>query len=438
MALMRDGRLAEQRAARDTARRRAYIEPRPSRFKEITGDRRQSAASAGSARPLAGRQPAGVRPRPPRLPCRLRAGLWRRRPFPFGTQTRLLLNRPDLVEQVLVDRQGTFIKHSFFWRHARRLFGEGLLTSEGEHWRRQHRLIAPAFQQEQLERYAPVVVERAETMLRGWRSGESRDLLPEMGRLTLGIVARVLFDLELAHDVDRLGRAVDRGVEALAQRFQSLIVFPEWLPTPANRAFLSSIREFDALIAAMIQARRQHGGSASEDLLSRMMRAHDDEGRPMGDRQLRDEAVTLLLAGHETTAVALAWTCWLLARHPETAAQAAGEADAVLGDSTAEAADLPQLRFCTMIINEALRLYPPAYVVGRETVRACRIGGYPIPTGATLFMSQWVMHRDPRYFQHPEAFIPERWGKENVERLPRFAFFPFGGGRASASAAASQ
>jgi cytochrome P450 len=169
-----------------------------------------------------------------------------------------------------------------------------------------------------------------------------------------------------------------------------------------------------------------------------MMPAHDDEGRPMGDWQLRDEAVTLLLAGHETTAVTLAWTCWLLARHPEAAAQAASEADAVLGDRTAAAADLPQLRFCTMIINEALRLYPPAYVIGRETVRACQIGGYPIPAGATLFMSQWVMHRDPRYFQQPEAFIPERWGKENVERLPRFAFFPFGAARASASAAASQ
>ena len=215
--------------------------------------------------------------------------------FRLGRRPAYLLNRPDLIEQVLVDKQGTFIKHSFFWRHARRLFGQGLLTSEGEHWRRQHRLIAPAFRPERLERYAPVIVERTEAMLRGWRSEGPRDLLPEMGQLTLGIVARVLFDLELSGDVERLGRAVDRGIQALARRFQSVIAFPEWLPTPANRAFLASIREFDTLVAAMIERRRRSGG-AGEDLLSRMMQARDEEGRSMSDRQLRDEAVTLLLA----------------------------------------------------------------------------------------------------------------------------------------------
>jgi cytochrome P450 len=347
--------------------------------------------------------------------------------FRLGRRPAYLLNRPELIEQVLVDKQGTFIKHSFFWRHARRLFGAGLLTSEGDHWRRQHRLITPAFQAQQLERYAPTVVERTEAMLAGWRSGDRLDLLREMGRLTLRIVARVLFDLDLAHDVDRLGRAVDRGIEALARRFQSLIVFPEWLPTPANRGFHSSIREFDVLVAAMIEARRD-GGSPGEDLFSRMMQARDDEGRPMTDRQLRDEAVTLLLAGHETTAVALAWTCWLLARYPDAAAKAASEADEVLRDHSAGAADLPHLRVCARAISEALRLYPPAYVIGRETVRPCEIGGYSIPAGATLFMSQWVMHRDPRFYEQPDAFVLERWEEGRCERLPRFAFFPFGGG----------
>jgi cytochrome P450 len=347
--------------------------------------------------------------------------------FRLGRRPAYLLNRPELIEQVLVDKQGTFIKHSFFWRHARRLFGAGLLTSEGAQWRRQHRLIAPAFQPERLEDYIPVVVDRTEAMLVGWRSGDRRDLLREMGRLTLGIVARVLFDLELADDVDRLGRAVDRGIEALARRFQSLIVFPEWLPTAANRAFLSSIREFDALVAAMIESRRQ-GNSAADDLLSRMMRARDDEDRPMSDRQLRDEAVTLLLAGHETTAVALAWTCWLLARHPEAAAKVALEAAEILEDRSAGTADLPRLRFCATAITEAMRLYPPAYVIGRETVRACEIGGFAIPAGATLFMSPWVTHRDPRFYEQPDAFIPERWEAGRCERLPRFAYFPFGGG----------
>ena len=216
--------------------------------------------------------------------------------FRLGRRPAYLLNRPDLIEQVLVDKQGTFIKHSFFWRHARRLFGQGLLTSEGEHWRRRHRLIAPAFQPERLERYAPVIVERTEAMLRGWRSEGPRELLPEMGQLTLGIVARVLFDLELSGDVERLGRAVDRGIQALARRFQSVIALPEGLPTPANRAFLASIREFDTLVAGMVERRRRSGGGAGEDLLSRMMQARDEEGRPMSDRQLRDEAVTLLLA----------------------------------------------------------------------------------------------------------------------------------------------
>ncbi|MGE5778244.1 MAG: cytochrome P450 [Hyphomicrobiales bacterium] len=213
----------------------------------------------------------------------------------------------------------------------------------------------------------------------------------------------------------------------MARRFQSLMVFPEWLPTPANRAFLSSIREFDALVAAMIESRR-HGGSAGDDLLSRMMRARDYEDRPMSDQQLRDEAVTLLLAGNETTAVALAWTCWLLARHPEAAAKAAVEAAEILEDRSAGAADLPRLRVCAMAITEAMRLYPPAYVIGRETVRVCRIDGYAIPAGATLFMSPWVTHRDPRFYEQADAFVPERWEAGRSERLPRFAYFPFGGG----------
>ena len=344
--------------------------------------------------------------------------------FRLGRRPAYLLNHPDLIEQVLVDKQGTFIKHSFFWRHARRLFGQGLLTSEGEHWRRQHRLIAPAFQPERLERYAPVIVERTEAMLRGWRSEGPRELLPEMGQLTLGIVARVLFDLELSGDVERLGRAVDRGIQALARRFQSVIAFPEWLPTPANRAFLASIREFDTLVAAMVERRRRSSGDAGEDLLSRMMQARDEDGRPMSDRQLRDEAVTLLLAGHETTAVALAWTCWLLAGHPEAAARAEAEADAVLGDRLASAADIPRLRFCGMVLTEALRLYPPAYVVGRETTRACEIGGFAIPTGATLFMSQWVMHRDQPLLRATGCVHPAAMERRKLRAAAALRLFP--------------
>jgi len=247
-----------------------------------------------------------------------------------------------------------------------------------------------------------------------------------MMRLTLQIVAKTLFDA----DVDREARKVGHALEAIMELnsdFRKLILTPKWLPTPRNIRATIATRRLDKIIYRFIEERRVSGKDTG-DLLSMLLAARDDDGSRMTDRQLRDEAITIFLAGHETTANALSWTWMLLAQNPAVEAKLHAELDAVLAGRTPALEDLPSLRYTGQVITESLRLYPPAWGMARIAIEDVEIGGYPIPKGCGVSLAQWVVHRDPRWFDAPEEFRPERWEGDLMKRLPRFAYFPFGGG----------
>jgi cytochrome P450 len=341
-----------------------------------------------------------------------------------------LINHPDLIEDVLVTNNRNFIKDKGLrMRPSRRLFGNGLLTSDGDFWIRQRRLTAPAFHREQIAAYGEVMVACAERMIETWRAGQTRDIHQDMMRLTLEIVAETLFGIDATQEAHEVGKALD----VVARQFTSqasYIGILDLLPMPGYRRFERAVARLDEIIYRIIQQRQQRRGSLSlrRDLLSLLLEAQDEDGSRMSDQQLRDEAMTLFLAGHETTALALSWTWYLLAQHPEAENRLIAELQETLDGRAPTCADLPYLRFTEMVIKEAMRLYPPAWTIGREALQDCEIGGYRVPRGAQVAMSQWVMHRDPRHFDQPEEFKPERWAGEQTRSLPRYAYFPFGGG----------
>lgn len=346
----------------------------------------------------------------------------------LGSWPALLVNRADLVEQVLAVRYRQFHKHSFFFRHVTAIFGNGLLTSEGDLWLRQRRLAQPAFHRERLAGYAQTMVDTAERHLDAWRDGERRDLHREMMAITLHIVVRTLFGTDLSDSVvAEVGASFDAIVEEIARRFRRPFRIPDALPTPGNLRYRRGVRRLDALVYQLIGERR--GSNADRpDLLSLLLRAGDEDGGRMSERQLRDEIVTLFLAGHETTALTLSWSFYLLSRHQAARQSLLVEVDRVLAGSPPSIAELPRLRYTAAVVQESLRLYPPAYVIGREAAFDCEIGGIPVPAGTTLFLSPWVLHRDPRYFEAPLEFRPERWLDGLAASLPRGAYLPFGGG----------
>jgi cytochrome P450 len=337
-----------------------------------------------------------------------------------------LVSHPDQIEEVLVTQNRNFIKDKGLrLRPGRRLFGNGLLTSEGEFWIRQRRLAQPAFHRERIAAYGEVMVAYTERMLDEWRAGEARDFHQDMMRLTLEIVAKTLFDAEAADEADEVSQALEAVQEQFSAQGSLSQLLGNFLPTPSYLRFQKAVKRLDEIIYRIIE---QHRGQQTGDLLSLLLEAQDEDGSQMTDRQLRDEAITLFLAGHETTALALSWTCYLLGQHPAAEEQLVAELEEVLGDRAPGVADLPRLRYTEMIVKEARRLYPPAWGIGREALESCAIGGYRVPAGAQVMMCQWIVHRDPRYFDEPEAFRPERWADDLAKRLPKYAYFPFGGG----------
>jgi cytochrome P450 len=345
----------------------------------------------------------------------------------LGAWPAVLLSHSDYAEYVLVKNHRNFIKFPFFFRHVDAIFGQGLLTSEGEFWQRQRRLMAPAFQARPLAGYGEAMVGHTERMLATWQPGDKRNVHTDMMALTLGIAAKTLFDAETDEDVAEIGQAFNAVTDEIAVRIFRLLRIPDAVPTPGNLRYLRGVRRLDRLVTRIIQERRQHGGRRG-DLLSMLIAARDDDGQSMSDRQLRDEVITLLIAGHETTALALSWASFLLSQHPDVDTKLATEARDVLGGRAPTVDDLPNLRFTEQVITEAMRLYPPAWGFGREAIADCEIGGYVVPAGTTVIISPWVLHRDPRHFECPTEFRPERWSGDLARRLPRFAYIPFGGG----------
>jgi cytochrome P450 len=343
-----------------------------------------------------------------------------------GPYRLVFLNHPDLVHEVLVTRAASLAKGRIL-EQTREVFGQGLLTSEGELHRRQRRLIQPAFHRRRIEAYAEAMSADAAAAAARWRDGDTLDIAREMMRLTLRIVARSLFSVDVE---DEEAREVGQALDALVAAFD-LVVIPfqgllQKLPLPSIRRARQARETLDALVYRLIAERRRTGGG--EDLLSLLLAARDEEGSGMDDRQVRDEVLTLFLAGHETTANALSWTWYLLAQHPQAEARLHAEIDTVLGDRLPAADDLPRLVFTRQVLAESMRLYPPAWAISRRTIEPIEIGGYPVPAGSGVLMSQWVSHRDPRFFPDPLRFRPERWTEPFEAQLPKLAYFPFGGG----------
>ncbi len=338
------------------------------------------------------------------------------------------LFNPDDIEYVVSANARNFIKAmSLRSNFFHRLVGDGLLTSEGELWRRQRRLSQPAFHRQRISSYGDVMVEYSKRMISSWQSGDVLDIHREMMRLTLEIVVKTLFNADVSGDAERVGRVLSEMVKPFASQATVKWILDNRLPTPARRRFYRAAREIDEIVFRLIEERRATGFDQG-DLLSMLVQAHDEDGCQMTDKQLRDEVMTLFLAGHETTALTLSWTWYLLAKNPDIEQKFHNELDEVLKGRLPEVADLKRLKFTEKIAKESMRLYPPAYGLGREAINDCEIGGYQVPAGTQLYMFQWVTHRDPRFFQAPDRFLPERWTEEFIEKLPKYAYFPFGGG----------
>jgi cytochrome P450 len=335
-----------------------------------------------------------------------------------------IVSHPNDVEYVLRGNHRNFIKNKGVRKVVTQLLGQGLVTSEGELWRRQRRLAQPAFQGDQIQKYSTVMVDFTKTMLKGWRAGETRNIHTDMMRVTLEIVAQTLFTASVGDKAARVGAALD-AVMKYWSGIGAMFRWWKYLPTPGATRFRRAIRELDSIILDTV-AQRRAGGSGPDDLLSRFLNARDEDGSRMSDRQLRDEMVTLLLAGHETTAVALTFCFYLLATHPEADARLAAELDEVLAGKPPTTGDIPRLRYTEWVVKETMRLYPPVPNVGREALEDCEIGGYHIPKGAQIALVQWMTHRDKRWFgEDADQFRPDRWDNDLARRLPRCAYYPF-------------
>jgi len=338
-----------------------------------------------------------------------------------------LIFHPDAIEELLVTRNRDFIKSPGV-RMLRPLLGDGLLLSEGETWLRQRRLMQPAFHRQRVAGYGEIMSVFAERHVAGWKPGATIDVHAEMMALTQAIVAKTLFDADVSGDAQDATQAAKVLAEDFGARLRSFRLLPYWVPTPRNlrsrRAIGGLYRVVDRIIAERVASDEDRG-----DLLSMLVQAQDaDDGTRMTPRQVRDEVMTIYMAGHETTAVALSWAWYSLAQHREADARLAEEIRDVLDGRRPTVADLPRLKYAEAVMMESMRLYPPAYGLGRQATVASQIAGHPIASGDIFIAPTWVVQRDRRWFEEPEAFRPERWAKDLAQRLPRFAYFPFGGG----------
>jgi len=335
------------------------------------------------------------------------------------------LNDPELIEWVLIRNSQNFLKDRVV-QNSRWFFGNGLLTNEGESWLRQRRLSQPAFHRDRIASYARIMTGYAEQMLAAWRDGETRDIHQEMMQLTLRIVVHCLFNVE-AQDTGAISSAMNilmRNTTGVRMLFPPVA---RYLPTPTMIAVRRAVQQLDEMVYGII-AKHRASRTDSGDLLSMLVNARDEDGSGMSDKQLRDEVLTFLLAGHETTALALSWTFHLLGQNPEVEEKLDAELRQVLGGRVPEVSDLQALPYTERVIKESMRLYPPAWSLARTAIADFELRGYTIPAGANIVMSQWIVHHDPKYFKDPEVFAPDRWLDPAMQKLPRFAYFPFGGG----------
>jgi cytochrome P450 len=333
-----------------------------------------------------------------------------------------LLTHPEHIEDVLVNNARKFIKGRVL-RANRYLFGNGLLTSEGDFWIRQRRMMQPAFHRSRIAHYAATMTTCATSLLESWKPGQPIDLHDEMMRLTLQVVGKTLFTADVEREAPQVSENLHVLLEYTAD-FRRLVMTPKWLPTKQNLQAKRAVRQLTEIIDRVIHQQRQSSEDTG-DLLSMLIHARDEDGSRMTAQQLRDETLTLLLAGHETTASALSWTWWLLAQNPRVEEKLHAELDSRLNGRTPTLDDLPQLTYTGHILSESMRLYPPAWAVARLAIEDHELAGYPVAKGTGIAAASWVVHRDPRWYEDPEQFIPERWEGNLLKTIPRFAYFPF-------------
>jgi cytochrome P450 len=348
--------------------------------------------------------------------------------FRMGKMPAFFVNHPDLVRDVLIVNADKFHKGRALQR-AKGLLGEGLLTSEEDFHLRQRRLVQPAFHKQRIISYAEAMTDHAERMAGDWQDGDVRDIDQEMMRLTLGIVAKTLFSADVTDDADEIGKVMTTIVNLfnfLLLPFSELL---EKLPLPHSIRFRRAKAKLNEIIYGFINERRASGEDKG-DLLSMLLLSQDEEGGGgMSDVQVRDECLTLFMAGHETTANAMTWTWYVLSQHPEAEKKLHDELDSVLQGRVPTFADLPRLKYTEAVIAESMRLFPPAWVIGRLAVAEHEFNGYRVPKGALTLVSQYTMHRDPRFWEAPDEFRPERWETLSIkEASQRYIYFPFGGG----------
>ncbi len=339
-----------------------------------------------------------------------------------------LVVKPEYIQEVLVTQAKKFHKAERDKAILRKFLGNGILLSEGNYHTRQRRLVQPAFHANRIQAYADTMVAFTRRMLDTWADGSVQAVDVAMRQVTMEIVAKSLFDADMSGEGSTIGHAIETLQRVAGYDFRVQNLIPDWLPLPRNRERAQAGAVLNDLLTAIINERRQTGEDHG-DLLSMLLLSEDENGNRMTDQEARDEAVTLFAAGHETTSNALAWIWYLLAQHPEIEKRLHDEVDRVLGNRPATLADLPQLDYVRMVVKEALRLYPPAWTLNaRQPIEDVNIDGYVIPKGVNVFVSPYAVQRNPRYFDDPLKFDPERFQPELEKHIPRYAYFPFGGG----------
>lgn len=334
---------------------------------------------------------------------------------------------PAIVNAINVTYWADFHKPDYIKVMWRPFLGNGLVPNDGESWKRQHKLIMPGFHKKRVDAYASTMVDFTERMVNRWREGERRDMRVELNALALEVVASTLFDIDIGkEDSKTIREAIGEVSAILVTDADKMIPRPHWWPSAENRRKKRAIARIEQIIERVHRQRLTEGRDRG-DLFSHMVFVEDEQG-PMSDRQLRDEAMTLIFAGHETTAHALTWTWYLLAKNPDKVAAMREELDRVLGGRRAEVEDLQSLPYLEMVVKESLRLLPSVWAYARQAQRDLVIEGYEINQGQTVTISHIAMGRNPKYYDDPEAFRPERWTREFERGLPRGAYTPFAGG----------
>ncbi|MGE0191248.1 MAG: cytochrome P450 [Planctomycetota bacterium] len=347
-----------------------------------------------------------------------------------GLVRMVVVASPDGVEHVLARNQSAYEKPAIFLKIVRPLFGGGVFSSEGDAWKRKRRLLAPTFQRERLLDMGPSIVAAAAAHVASWgaaRPDQPRDMLAELNELTLRVASRVFFGTDLEHHAAAFGGALREAFACLGARLSGAPPLPLWVPTPGNLRLRKARNTLRQLMRDILAARRKEGGEGN-DLLGRLIAARDEDGQAFGEGELIDEMITLLIAGHDTSAAALAWTLRLLAEHPDVLSRVHAEIDGVVGARMPAVEDVPSLRLTRQVFDETLRLYPPAWGQPRKALAEDVVDGYRLPRRMLVTTSQWLVHRHPRWWPEPERFDPSRFDPEPSAARPRFAWFPFGGG----------